>query len=230
MKNINKKNILNILKSVGVLLLMIFWPTIIFTIFNVDLNTISDKNYVIYYTISSLTLNIILISIYRKDFIKDFKNYFKNFSKNFETSFKYWIIGLIIMYVSNFFITFILHKQIAGNEETVRNYLAALPLLMTFNAVICAPINEELVFRKSFKDIFPNKWIFATMSGLIFGSLHVTSYITTISDIIYIIPYASLGFAFGLLYYKTDNIFSSITVHSIHNLLATLLVLLGATI
>ena len=47
MKNINKKNILNILKSVGVLLLMIFWPTIIFTIFNVDLNTISDKNYVI---------------------------------------------------------------------------------------------------------------------------------------------------------------------------------------
>ena len=109
---------------------MIFWPTIIFTIFNVDLNTISDKNYVIYYTISSLTLNIILISIYRKDFIKDFKNYFKNFPKNFETSFKYWIIGLIIMYVSNFFITFILHKQIAGNEETVRNYLAALPLLM----------------------------------------------------------------------------------------------------
>ena len=68
------------------------------------------------------------------------------------------------------------------------------------------------------------------MSGLIFGSLHITSYITTISDIIYIIPYASLGFAFGLLYYKTDNIFSSITVHSIHNLLATLLVLLGATI
>lgn len=230
MKNINKKNILNILKSVGVLLLMIFWPTIIFIIFNVDLNTISDKNYVIYYTISSLTLNIILISIYRKDFIKDFKNYFKNFPKNFETSFKYWIIGLIIMYVSNFFITFILHKQIAGNEETVRNYLAALPLLMTFNAVICAPINEELVFRKSFKDIFSNKWIFATMSGLIFGCLHVTSYITTASDIIYIIPYASLGFAFGLLYYKTDNIFSSITVHSIHNLLATLLVLLGASI
>ena len=134
------------------------------------------------------------------------------------------------MYVSNFFITFILHKQIAGNEETVRNYLAALPLLMTFNAVICAPINEELVFRKSFKDIFPNNWIFTTMSGLIFGSLHVTSYITTASDIIYIIPYASLGFAFGLLYYKTDNIFSTITMHAMHNFMAIVIYLMGAII
>ena len=101
---------------------------------------------------------------------------------------------------------------------------------MTFDAAICAPINEELTFRKSFKEIFPSKWVFVIMSGLIFGLLHITSYIETFSDIIYLIPYSALGIAFALLYYKTDNIFSSITMHSIHNLLATLLVLLGASL
>lgn len=134
------------------------------------------------------------------------------------------------MYISNLFITFVLNKQLAGNEETVRNYLITLPLLMTFDAAICAPINEELTFRKSFKEIFPSKWVFVIMSGLIFGSLHVASYIETFSDIIYLIPYSALGIAFALLYYKTDNIFSSITMHSIHNLLASLLVLLGASL
>ena len=225
-----KQKLLNILKSTGVLILMLLWPSVIFIIFNVDINNITSKDYVIYYTISSLTLSIILITIYRKDFFKDLKSYFKNFKKNFETSFKYWLAGLAVMYISNLFITFVLNKQLAGNEETVRNYLVTLPLLMTFDAAICAPINEELTFRKSFKEIFPSKWVFVIMSGLIFGLLHITSYIETFSDIIYLIPYSSLGIAFALLYYKTDNIFSSITMHSIHNLLATLLVLLGASL
>ena len=178
----------------------------------------------LYYTISTK---------FSRDFwnrLSFLKSYFKNFKKNFETSFKYWLAGLAVMYISNLFITFVLNKQLAGNEETVRNYLVTLPLLMTFDAAICAPINEELTFRKSFKEIFPSKWVFVIMSGLIFGLLHVASYIETFSDIIYLIPYSALGIAFALLYYKTDNIFSSITMHSIHNLLATLLVLLGASL
>lgn len=81
-----KQKLLNILKSTGVLILMLLWPSVIFIIFNVDINNITSKDYVIYYTISSLTLSIILITIYRKDFFKDLKSYFKNFKKNFETS------------------------------------------------------------------------------------------------------------------------------------------------
>lgn len=223
MKNKNK----NIFKTSGILLLMMFWPSFIFTIFNIDLNTVSDKTYIIYYTISSLTLSIILIWTYKKEILKKIKDYFNNFSKNFEISFKYWFIGLIIMYASNLFITYILNKQLAGNEENVRNYLNTMPLLMSLNTIIIAPINEEITFRKSFKEVFQNKWIFAIMSGLVFGLLHITSYVTTLSDFIYIIPYGALGFIFALLYYKTDNIFSTITMHSLHNLLATLLVLLG---
>lgn len=225
-----KNKVLNIFKTVGIIMLMLFWPTVIFAVFNVDLATVSDKNYVIYYTISSLTLSGILIWIYRKEFFRDFRSYFSNFGKNFEVSFKYWLVGFGVMYASNLFITFVLNKELAGNEETVRGYLNVMPFVMNFNAVICAPVSEEITFRKSFKDIFPNKWLFALMSGLVFGLLHVASYIGTFSDFIYIIPYGALGFVFALLYYKTDNIFSSITVHSMHNLLATLLVLIGGLV
>ncbi len=48
---------------------MLLWPSVIFIIFNVDINNITSKDYVIYYTISSLTLSIILITIYRKRFL-----------------------------------------------------------------------------------------------------------------------------------------------------------------
>lgn len=226
----NEISIKKILKTSGILLLMILWPSLIFFIFNVDASTVSDKNYVIYYTISNISLMVILISIYRKDLIKNFRSYFKNLSANMEVSLKYWLAGFAVMYVSNLIITFVLNKELAGNEMDVRKLLSAMPILMTFNAVICAPVNEELVFRKSFKDIFPNKYVFATMSGLIFGMMHIAGYITSFSDLVYLIPYGALGFTFGLLYYRTDNIFSTITMHSIHNLLATVISLIGASL
>ena len=54
---------------------------------------------------------------------------------------------------------------------------------------------------------------------------HVISSVTDIVSLIYLVPYCSLGIAFGLLYAKSDNIFSSIVVHALHNFLALLLYL-----
>ena len=41
-----KQKLLNILKSTGVLILMLLWPSVIFIIFNVDINNITSKDYV----------------------------------------------------------------------------------------------------------------------------------------------------------------------------------------
>ena len=101
---------------------------------------------------------------------------------------------------------------------------------MIFNTVIYAPLTEELAFRKSIRDIINNKWIYVLVSGLVFGMLHISSYMNNWTDLVYLIPYSSLGVAFALLYYKTDNIFSSITMHAIHNFLAVVVYLLGASL
>jgi len=80
---------------------------------------------------------------------------------------------------------------------------------------------EELVFRKAFKDAIKNKWLFIIISGLIFGGMHVVGSYTTITDLLFIIPYSCLGFAFAAAYYNTDTIFTSITLHMIHNTILT---------
>lgn len=225
-----KNKILCILKSISMIFLVLCFSSIFFSILNIDINNISNTRYIFYLSLSNLTLIGIFILIYRKTLVRDFKNYIKNFGSNIELGIKYWIIGFIIMVVSNLIITFVLNKGIAGNEEQVRSYIDSFPIFMIFNTVIYAPFTEELTFRKSIKDAINNKWVYVLVSGLVFGMLHIVSYITNWTDLIYLIPYGSLGVMFALLYYKTDNIFSSITMHAIHNLLAVLVYLLGASI
>lgn len=222
-----KDKTLNILKSIGIILLLLLFSSFFFIILNIDPNKISDKKYIIYLTISNIILLAIFIYIYRKTLVKDFKTFFKNFSENMETSIKYWLIGFLIMIASNLFITYILNKTIAGNEEEIRSYINIMPLLMIFNTVIYAPITEELAFRKSIKDVTNNKWLYVLTSGLIFGLLHIISYINNVSDLVYLIPYGALGITFALLYYKTNNIFSTIMMHAIHNSLAVIVYLIG---
>ena len=127
------------------------------------------------------------------------------------------------MYISNYIIGIITNGQLAENEEAVRNLIDTVPLYMAFNVMIYAPITEELIFRKSIREFINNKWIYALISGLVFGGLHAISSITDIISLLYLIPYCSLGIIFGLLYYKTNNIFSTIIIHSIHNAIAFIL-------
>lgn len=225
-----KNKLLNILKSIGATFLILFFPTIFFSILNVNITDISDKEYIFYLTLSNLTLIAIFILIYKNTLIEDFKKFIKKPIEHLETSFKYWFIGFIIMVVSNLIITYILNKGIAGNEQEVRRYIDSFPLFMIFNTVIYAPLTEELTFRKSFRDIINNKWFYALTSGLVFGMLHITSYINNWTDLIYLIPYGALGISFALLYHKTNNIFSTISVHAMHNLLAVVVYLIGASI
>ena len=219
-----------ILKSITIILLLLLSSSILFSILGINPNNISDKTYTLYLVISELLLMIILFIIYRRTIIEDFKKFKKDINGNLELAFRYWTIGFSIMLISNLFISLILGKTISGNEEIVRNYIDSSPLLMAISTVIFAPINEELTFRKSLRDALKNKWVYALTSGIIFGGLHVISYINTPLDLIYLLPYSSLGISFALLYYKTNNIFSSISMHTMHNLLSIIIYLLGASL
>ena len=230
MKNKIINKILLILKSITIILLLLLSSSILFSILGINPNNISDKTYTLYLALSELLLMIILFIIYRKTIIEDFKKFKKDINGNLELAFRYWTIGFSIMLISNLFISLILGKTISGNEEIVRNYIDSSPLLMAISTVIFAPINEELTFRKSLRDALKNKWVYALTSGIIFGGLHVISYINVPSDLIYLLPYSSLGIAFALLYYKTNNIFSSISMHTMHNLLSIIIYLLGASL
>ena len=134
------------------------------------------------------------------------------------------------MIVSNLAITLFCKNAIAGNEETVRDMIDQVPLYMIFSVSIYAPIIEELIFRHGVKDCFNAykknkiiKYIYAIVSGFIFAFLHIIGQTNSAIDYVYIIPYMSLGFTFALLYYNTDNIFSSIMMHAFHNTVTIML-------
>lgn len=227
-----ENKILKCLISFSLIILMLIWgiiPNIILLLLNIDVNTLNDTTIYIITLINDILFLTILISIYYKSIKKNLFQYFKhNLKENLKTSISYWLIGLGIMVVSNLFIAIIMNEQLADNEETVRSMIDIAPLYMLFQLAIYAPISEELIFRRSIRDIFDNKWLYALVSGLIFGGLHVISSLTNLTSLLYLIPYCSLGIVFALLYYKTNNIFSSITVHALHNTLALILYLTGA--
>ena len=164
--------------------------------------------------------------MYRKDLKRDFKSFMKNKSDNIDTAIHCWIIGLVLMMGTNIILNFVIKAGGANNEQIVQKMIKALPLVMFIDAGLIAPFNEEIVFRKTLKDIFKNKWIFVICSFLLFGGAHVINSAEVITDYLYIIPYGFLGAAFAYACYKTDNIFTSIFMHMTHNIVLILLSIL----
>ena len=226
-----EKIILKSLTTIGLILLLILWnaiPILILSILNINTDNMNSTMKVLISLASDILLLITLIAIYYKTIKKDFKNYFNhNFKKNLKESFSTWLIGFGIMIISNLIISLLTNGQIAENEEAIRNMIDTYPLYMIFQTIIYAPISEEIIFRKSIKDITNKKYIYIFLSGFIFGGLHVISSLNEPLGFLYLIPYCSLGFVFAHLYHKTDNIFSTITAHSIHNTLAILIYFRG---
>lgn len=224
-----EKTIFNLLSCMGLILLFLVWgffPIIILEIGGIHYQEISSTQKVIASIFSDIVFLGILFIIYHKNLILDFKNYFnRNWKEHLKESFRYWIIGLSIMIISNLVIEIVTGGKLATNEQTVREMIQLAPWYMTFELMIFAPFSEELIFRKSIRKIIQNRYIYAIISGLIFGGLHVVSSLETTMDLLYFIPYCSLGFIFALLYSKTNNIFSTITIHSLHNTLALILYL-----
>ena len=230
MKNKLKNIYLPILLFIILLLGMAYFQYIPAKLLKTNLETISTTSKIIYSVICDALFMLFVYLLYRKTINKNFKDFFSNFKDNIETSLKYYFIGLAIMVISNLIITIFFSGASANNEEAVRTLIGKYPLYMVFSVSIYAPFIEEIIFRKSIKDMITSyknnsltKYLYILTSGLIFASLHVVGMADKAIDYIYIIPYLSLGIAFAALYHKTDNIFSTICIHSLQNTVSVLL-------
>ena len=170
-----------------------------------------------------LLITLIFILFYIKDFQKDLPEIRKNDKEYLGNSLRIWLLGLIIMILSNSVISYIV-GGIAENEELNRQILNTSYIYAIPSMVIMAPIVEEILFRLSLGKIFNNKYIFAIISGLVFGYMHVIG--SHGLEYLYIIPYGALGASFGYLYKKYNNIYCSIFAHMIHNLLCVIIITL----
>ena len=186
-------------------------------LFNMDIKNLTANQTVMLSAFSNIILLIILLLVFRKSIVKEWKTFKNDFLENLDTGVKYWLVGLGVMMVSNIIINIVFRLGQAANEQAVQEMISSLPWLMLINAGLIAPCTEELIFRKSFKKAFPNKWLFIIISSLVFGSLHVLPSMTSPVELLYVIPYGALGASFACMYQKTDTIFTSIAMHIFHN-------------
>lgn len=224
-----KDKFISIFKMLLLFMLFFTISAIPILVFKINIENFSDFETLLYSFGCNIVFLTIIVACYFKTLKKDFKPFFKNFANNFEESFKYYIVGLGIMIVSNLIITLVLGGGVGENEETVRSYIDIAPLLMFLEVSIYAPFAEELLFRKSIRDVFKNKWLYIFISGFIFGALHVVG-IESLFDLLYLIPYCSLGFTFAYIYAKTNNIYSTISIHAVHNAVTMILYFVGANL
>ena len=93
--------------------------------------------------------------------------------------------------------------------------------------IIISPIVEELMTRTILKDAFKHQIVYILLSGLIFGSLHMISIGNNFFQLLFVIPYSALGCAFAKIYADSNNIWTNIFFHSLHNLICILLIFIG---
>lgn len=222
-----KKDIV-LLKGIGktILTFILFYYSSLFQLipimlFNIDLENLSGSMNVMLSAFSSCCLLFVLFFLYRNDINKEWNIFKKDWIDHLDFGVRCWAVGLFLMMASNLVINS-LAGGVAGNEQTVQSMISSLPWLMLINAGILAPINEEIIFRKSFKNVIKNKWFFVLVSGFVFGLMHVLGNVNSWIDVLYIIPYGALGGAFAYAYHKTDTIFTPISFHMFHNIVLVL--------
>ena len=208
---------IEIIKSIGILLLFIFIPAYSSKLLR---PYISSNNYWIS-NLSAIACYVILAIIYAFLYRKRLKDDLKSFkSKNIGIGIRYWLIGCLIMIISNVIIFYFV-KDISANEAANRELINKMPLFSLLTICVLTPFNEEIAFRLSMKKIFKSALLYALLSGFVFGGMHV---ITAEGIALwYIIPYGALGFMFALAFHKTDNIYTSMILHMLHNTVTILI-------
>ena len=171
------------------------------------------------YIIQVAVLIIPMFNELKRDFIV-FKNNFKLYLSNILP--RFGIITLVYLVCS--ILTLAIVKETPTNQEA----LLSLPLYITaFLAIIVGPLTEELMFRGFIKKFIKNDVLFIIISALVFGGLHVLS-ADSLQQLLFIVPYSVLGFAFSLNYVKTKNIASNIFLHCAWNSIAMILTLISS--
>jgi membrane protease YdiL (CAAX protease family) len=212
---------MNIFKNLLKSFFIIFFY-IIFSLFLINfLNQKTNFSLTAVMTLPYVILFFVLFCIFKKDLISDFKNF--TFEK-FKVALRFFLYSFatmlaINMVISNFY------PNLPANEIANRELLTKLSYFSILSIGVLVPFLEEVCFRLNIKKAITNKYLFVVLSSFIFAFLHILSF--EINELIHMVSYFTVGLFFAIAYLKTNNIFTSITMHIIHNCLIIILFLTG---
>ena len=101
-----------------------------------------------------------------------------------------------------------------NSNEITKNKVKQTVLVMSFAALM---IVAAYIRIPAVPVPFTLQTFVVILSAFIFGALHVVTGYESISDLLFILPYTSLGVAFALMYHKTKSVCTPAIMHIIHN-------------
>lgn len=214
--------------SICVIVLYFIWPYFVSSI--LSLLGIKEPLSVYLTLVADFILMIVIISIYFDGLRNDFIKLKKNFKKLFILGGKIFILGFIVYTIVSSVFIFIVPEATNANTNSLLNIFDKSPMLLFIIAIFYYPIIEELVFKKTFKDVLTNKWFFIITTAIINASFEVVLSYQNIYNLVNIIPTAVFYGMLSYIYYETDNIFVSMGYRMIYNLIPFLLALLNVAI
>lgn len=200
----------------------------ILTFFKLDFNNSSALIKNIYLFLVDIIYLVLLFLFVKKDILDEFKKFKKTKGNLILKYFPIYVIGIILMGLSNAILINITGIELSSNEEAVRSMIKVYPFYMFFSSVIYAPFVEELIFRKSIRKTIKENVLFVIVSGTLFGLIHVVSSgDVSVNQTLMGIPYIIMGIDFAYIYYKSENIFTTMSLHAIHNLILIIIQYMG---
>ena len=167
-----------------------------------------------------IDVGVIALFIYL--FKDDFKEYNKGLVKNPKKVIGVGLLFALFAFIAMPICNIILHVLNVSasdtNNDTINTLYGVIPLYMMFQTLIYSPIVEGITFRKVFKDAINNKWLFIIISGFAFGLYHIIYNMTSLSQILLMLPYFVVGMLYAGAYSKTDNIYSAFIATFVYNL------------
>ena len=124
-----------------------------------------------------------------------------------------WLLSYALLFLFYILVNFLGPTQ-SDTTQSIQNLSLSLPVLF-LDLCILAPVTEEMFMRGMLQGtVFKNTYIGLVATSVLFAYLHgpytIPSFIT----------YLGMGLAFGIRYKTSDNLWNSILLHALNNLVA----------
>lgn len=208
---------------------LIFITYVFFTsILGFILNLIGINNNVVIMFTADLIFTIIIIKAYKSDLREEFTKY-----KQQKSKLKNILIWVLILFGMNILFSLILKmltshlNSLDNNSESIVKLFEFSTLYSLFKTLLYAPVVEELVFKKSIRDIVTNDIAFVLINSSIYTIMNFI-YTSTLPEYMWIdiLQYFAFSVILSIAYIKNNNIIPIMIIKFIYNLIPTILLLL----
>ena len=177
-------------------------------------------------TLYSIVMLVTSIFLTKDLLIRSINELADNPGKVFKTIITTLPLMLLGSIVTNLLITQFTGQVEAENQSMIIDLYAQAPYLIVIQALLYAPIVEEIMFRGLIFGALSKKSMFlATLiSSSLFGLAHVYNSVLSgnLGDLWFFFTYALLGYFLNRAYIKSGSIVSSMALHFINNAIGLL--------